>query len=72
MVEPKKTHLGADADLSPDAAASALHLGWQSSATALTLVARGDFVAGLTSAHAAAKAIQAAIDTLTYMAGTHG
>lgn len=72
MVEPKRMPLGANADFSPDAAASALHLGWQSSATALTLVARGELVAGLTAAHAAAKAIQAAIDTLTGMVGTHG
>lgn len=67
-----KAILVADQDLSPDAAVSALQIGWQASANALTKVSRGDFVAGLTSAHAACKAMQAAIDTLTHLAGKNG
>lgn len=72
MGSTQKTLPGADADLSPDAAASALHIGLKASTTALALVARGDFTAGLMAAHAAAKAIQAGIDSLTHLVGTHG
>lgn len=67
-----KTPLGADMDLTPDAAATALRLGWQSASNALALIGRGDFVASLTAAQAALKAIEAGAHTLAFLARVHG
>lgn len=68
----KRTPVGAESDLTPDAAAAAIRIGWQAASTALALIGRGDFVASLSAAQAAIKAMEAAGDTLAFLARTHG
>lgn len=63
---------GAAADLTTDAAAAALLLGWQSAHAALLLLGRGDLLASLTAAHSALKAIEASTHTLAVLGRVHG